>query len=173
MIGDARAREIKRAKAGAKLEEAVDAQLAVTLPAPAKKPGEDKPAAVPALAANDRPKVDISSPFSVSGNPLPQVTPKEPLAAHAFDLKEPGDLWPTPIATSDGAVVLQLKEKDPAKREEFEKNKAAIVGTRTEEKASEALGNYIAELRKQLGDKLKVDARFSEELKSSDRNDDE
>ncbi len=164
---------IKRVKAGAKLEDAVDAQLAVTVPAPAKKPGEDKAPAVPALAAADRPKVDISSPFNGSGNPLPQITPKEPLAAHAFELKNPDDVWPTPIATAEGSVVMQLKEKDPAKREEFDKNKAAIVGTRTEEKASEALTNYVAELRKSLGDKLKVDPRYQEELKASDRNDDE
>ncbi|MEO8906244.1 MAG: peptidylprolyl isomerase [Polyangiaceae bacterium] len=164
---------IKRAKAGAKLEEAVDAQLAVILPASAQKPGEDKALAIPALAAADRPKVDISSPFSSSGNPLPQVTPKEPLAAHAFELKNPGDLWPSPIATSEGSVVMQLKEKDPAKREEFEKNKAALIGSRTEEKASDALTSYTAELRKTLGDKLKVDPRFNEEPKSSDRNDDE
>ena len=46
-------------------------------------------------------------------------------------------------------------------REEFEKNKAALIDARTEQKASEALSNYVAELRRRLGDKLKVDPRFS------------
>ncbi|MEP7050977.1 MAG: peptidylprolyl isomerase [Pseudomonadota bacterium] len=164
---------IKRVKAGAKLEDALNAQLAVTLPASVKKPSEEQAPAVPALAATDRPKVDISSPFNSSGNPLPQITPKEPLAAHAFDLKNPDDIWPSLIATTDGAVVMQLKAKDPASREEFDKNKAALINARTEQKASEALNNYVSELRRSVGDKLKVDPRFSEEPKSSDRNDDE
>jgi hypothetical protein len=163
---------ITRAKAGAKLEDALVAELAVFLPAPSGKPDPEK-AGVPALAATDRPKVDISAPFSLSGNPLPQVTPKEPLAARAFELKNPNDVLATPIATSDGSVVIQLKEKNPARREDFEKNKDAIVGPLTELKATDALTRYVAELRKKLGDKLKVDARFGEEQKASDRNDDE
>jgi len=163
---------IKRAKAGAKLEDALDAQLALVAPAPSKKAGEDKAPSVPALAANDRPKVDISASFNLSGNPLPQLTPKEPLAAHAFELKNPGDLWQTPIETTDGSVVIQLKEKNAASREEFDKNKAAILGPLTRNKADEALSYYVSELRKKVGDKLKIDPRFTEEPKSS-RNDDE
>ncbi len=164
---------IKRAKAGAKLEEAVAAQLALVVPVPKAKPVEDKvPATLPALAAGDCPKVEISAPFSLSGNPLPQLTPKEPLAAHAFDLKNPGDLWQSPIGTSDGSVVIQLKEKSAAQRSEFDKNKAQILGPLTRAKATEALANYVAELKKKLGDRIKVDARFSEEPKSA-RNDDE
>src|SRR5450432_2112393 len=163
---------IKRAKAGAKLEDALDAQLALVVPAPSKKPGEDKAPSVPALAAKDRPKVDISASFNLSGNPLPQLTPKEPLAAHAFELKNPGDLWQTPIETTDGSVVIQLKEKNAASREEFDKNRAAILGPLTRNKANEALSYYVSELRKKVGDKLKIDPRFTEEPKSS-RNDDE
>jgi peptidyl-prolyl cis-trans isomerase D len=162
---------IKRTQAGAKLEDALEAQLASLLPAPAKKPGEDKALVVPALAASDHPKVEISAPFSTSGNPLPQVTPKEPLAARAFELKKPDDVFQTPILTSDGAVVVQLKEKNPASRADFDKNKAAILGPLTAAKAGEALSNYVADLRKKLGDKLKSDPRFAEEPKS--RNDDE
>ena len=163
---------IKRAKAGAKLEDALDAQLALVVPAPSKKAGEDNAPSVPALAAKDRPKVDISASFNLSGNPLPQLTPKEPLAAHAFELKNPGDLWQTPIETTDGSVVIQLKEKNAASREEFDKNKAAILGPLTRNKADEALSYYVSELRKKVGDKLKIDPRFTEEPKSS-RNDDE
>ncbi|HTA91467.1 MAG TPA: peptidylprolyl isomerase, partial [Polyangiaceae bacterium] len=164
---------IKRAQAGAKLEDALDAELAITLPASAKKTGDDKAPAVPALAASDRPKVDISAPFNISGNPVPQVTPKEPLAARAFELKNPGDLWQTPIATSDGSVVIQLKEKNPAQRVEFDKNKDAIMGPLTAAKADDALTRYVAELRRKLGDKLKTDPRFAEEQKSTGRDDDE
>ena len=163
---------IKRAKGGAKLEDAVDAQLASLLPAPAKKAGEETAPAVPALAATDHPKVEISAPFSTSGNPVPQVSPREPLAARAFELKNPDDVFQTPILTSEGSVVIQLKEKNAASRADFDKNKAKILGPLTAAKANEALANYVADLRKKLGDKLKVDARFAEEPKSG-RNDEE
>ncbi len=162
---------IKRTQAGAKLEDALEAELATVLPAPKKTEGDKAPAVLPALAASDHPKVEISAPFSTSGNPLPQVTPKEPLAARAFELKKPDDVFQTPILTSDGAVVMQLKEKTAVSRAEFDKNKAKILGPLTDAKAAEALAQYVADLRKKLGDKLKVDARFAEEPKS--RNDDE
>jgi peptidyl-prolyl cis-trans isomerase D len=164
---------IKRAQAGAKLEDALDAELALTLPAPAKKAGDEKAAPVPALAASDRPKVEISAPFGISGNPVPQVTPKEPLAARAFELKNPGDVWQTPILTSDGALVIQLKEKNPAQRAEFDKNKDQIVGPLTVAKANDALARYVGELRRKLGDKLKVDPKYAEEQKSGSRDDEE
>jgi len=161
---------LKRATAGAKLEDALDATLAEYVPAHAKKAGKDE--APSAAAESDRPKVDISSPFSSSGNPLPDVTPKEPLASRAFDLKNPGDLLPAPVETSDGAVLIQLKEKNPAKQEDFLKHKAEIINSLVNAKADEALTRYVAELRRKAGDKLKVDARFGEEAKNT-RNDDE
>jgi len=160
---------IRRTKAGAKLEDALEAQLASLVPAAAKKPADGKAPEVPALTALDRPRVEISAPFPSSGNPLPQVTPKEPLAARAFELKNPDEVWQTPIQTSEGAVVLQLKEKNAASRTDFEKNKAELLGPMRAAKANEALVNYVADLRKKAGDKLKVDARFGEEAKASNR----
>src|SRR6188768_2912057 len=158
---------IARAKAGAKLEEALEAQLATLVPAPVKKPGQDKAPEAPALAALDRPRLEISAPFSSSGNPLPQVTPKEPLAALAFELKTPEEVRQVPIQTSEGAVVIQLKERNAASRADFDKNKAEMLGPMRAAKATEALANYVADLRKKAGDKLKVDARFGEEAKAS------
>jgi peptidyl-prolyl cis-trans isomerase D len=159
---------IARTKAGKRLEEALEAQLAQLLPSTAK-PGDTKAAQLPALAALDRPRVEISAPFPSSGNPLPQVTPKEPLAARAFELKNPDDVWQVPIQTSEGAVVLQLKEKNAASRADFDKNKAELLGPMRAAKATEALANYVGELRKKAGDKLKVDERFAEEPKTASR----
>ena len=162
---------IRRTKAGAKLEDALDAQLGALLPAAAKKPGDNKAPEVPALSALDRPRVEISAPFPSSGNPLPQVTPREPLAARAFELKNPDDVWQVPIQTSEGAVVIQLKEKNAVARADFDKNKAELLGPMRVAKANEAFANYVADLRKKAGDKLKVDARFGEEPKSTSRDD--
>jgi len=158
---------IRRTKAGAKLEDALQAQLAQLLP-PAQKPlGAGTAPESPALTALDRPRIEISSPFPSSGNPVPQVTPKEPLAARAFELKTADEVWQTPIQTSEGALVIQLKEKNPASRADFDKNKEELLGPMRASKANEALAYYIADLRKKAGEKLKVDARFGEEAKSS------
>ena len=161
---------IRRTQAGAKLEDALNAQLASLLPASTKK-ADGTAAEVPALAALDRPRVEISSPFPSSGNPLPQVTPKEPLAARAFELKNPDEVLQTPIQTSEGAVVIQLKEKNAASRADFDKNKAELLGPMRAAKATEALTNYVADLRKKAGDRLKVDTRLGEEAKTSSRDD--
>ena len=74
---------------------------------------------------------------------------------------------------SEGAVVFQLKEKTTASRADFDKNKAALLGPMTAAKATEALALYVAELKKNVGSKLKTDARFAEEPKSAGRNDEE
>ena len=100
---------------------------------------------------------------------MPQVTPKEPLAARAFELKNPDDVWQIPIQTSEGAVVIQLKEKNAVSRADFDKNKAELLGPMRAAKATEALANYVADLRKKAGDKLKVDERFAEEPKTASR----
>ena len=91
------------------------------------------------------------------------MTPKEPLAAHAFELKNPDEVWQTPIETSDGAVVIQLKEKNAASRDEFDKNKAAILGPMTRSQGQRGARQLRRELRKKAGDKLKVDPRYDEE----------
>jgi hypothetical protein len=157
---------IRRAKAGEKLEDALNAVQTSYL-ATGKDKGQN-----PALAASDRPKLEISAPFSASGNPLPDVEPREPLAARAFELKNVDDVYQTPILTADGAVVMQLKEKNPSTREEFEKDKDAVLEALRDAKADEALGRYVADLRRKAGDKLKIDSSFSVEQKT-ERNDDE
>jgi parvulin-like peptidyl-prolyl isomerase len=157
---------IRRAKAGEKLEDALNATLASY--APARKDKSESPA----LDATDRPKLEISAPFSASGNPLPDVEPREPLAARAFELQNVDDVYQTPILTADGAVVMQLKEKNPTTREEFDKDKDAVLESLREAKADEALVRYVTDLRRKAGDKLKVDASFGQEQKT-DRNDDE
>jgi peptidyl-prolyl cis-trans isomerase D len=162
---------IRRTKAGTKLEDALDAQLTGLLPSAAKKPAEGKASESPALSALDRPRVEISAPFPSSGNPLPQVTPKEPLAARAFELKAPDEVFQTPIQTSEGAVVIQLKEKNAVSRADFDKNKAELLGPMRSAKAIEAVANYVADLRKKAGEKLKVDARFGDEPKTASRDD--
>ena len=62
--------------------------------------------------------------------------------------------------------MMQLKEKTPASREEFEKSKGTLLRVLQQAKSHEALTRYVADLRKSAGAKLKIDARFGEEAKA-------
>jgi peptidyl-prolyl cis-trans isomerase D len=158
---------ITRAKAGEKLEDATRA-LAVDFSVKhsakagaAKKDNADSPA----LLAADRPRFEVSAPFNASGNPLPDVESSDPLAAKAFELKQPDEVYGTPLPTVTGALVLQLKERTEASREDFVKEKAKAVEALLEAKSSEALARYVLDLRRAAGDKLKIMSQFGEETK--------
>ncbi len=158
---------ITRTKAGEKLEDATRA-LAVEVSAkhaPKADAAKKDNADTPALLAADRPRFEVSAPFNASGNPLPDVESTEPLAAKAFELKAPDEVYATPIPTSTGALVLQLKERTQASREDFVKEKSKVVQALLEAKSSEALARYVQDLRRAAGDKLKVMAEFGEETK--------
>ncbi len=165
---------VRRTKAGEKLED-VTRTLSDELArkaAPAAKPKaptsattKAEPAISPALMAAERPRFEVSSPFPASGNPLPELEPKEPIATRAFSLPGPDAVDEHPIETATGLVVLQLKEKMPVSREDFEKEKWPLVRMLQQAKGNEALTRYVADLRKRAGSKLKVDDRFSQEKK--------
>jgi parvulin-like peptidyl-prolyl isomerase len=159
---------VNQTKAGAKLEEVTRA-LTDELARRGKKAATaaaGKEAELPALLASDRPRFEISPPFTISGNPLPDVATREPLAARAFELEKPDQVAERPVETESGLVVLQLKEKTPVSKEEFEKERWALMRVLTDAKASEALTRYVADLRRAAGNKLKVDARYAEESKA-------
>ena len=157
---------ITRTKGGEKLEEAVTnltASYVDRAPKPAqaaKKDGESFP-----LTASDRPKFSVSPPFNVSGNPLPDVEPMEPLASRAFELKEPDEVYKAPITTSQGAVVMQLKEKMGVTRDDFAKERANIMRALQQAKAIDAVSRYVADLKRAAGDKIKFEPRFADEPK--------
>lgn len=160
-------RLITRAKAGEKLEEATRA-LSVELSARAgngQAPKKDS-ADSPALLSADRPRFEVSPPFNASGNPLPDVDALEPIAVKAFELKQPEEVYGKPIPTASGAVLLQLKERTVASREDFVKEKARAVEALVQAKSTEALARYVQDLRRAAGDRLKVMAEFGEESKA-------
>jgi peptidyl-prolyl cis-trans isomerase D len=159
---------ITRAKAGEKLEDATRA-LAVEASAGRGPKGEGakkNSADTAAMLSADRPHFEVSAPFNASGNPLPDVEPMEPIATKAFELKQPDEVYGKPIATMTGALVLQLKERTVASREDFIKDKAKVVEALLQAKSTEALARYVQELRRNAGDKLKVMAEFGEESKA-------
>jgi len=158
---------ITRAKAGEKLEDATRA-LAVEFSAKHAHKGDatkKDSADSPALLSADRPRFEVSAPFNASGNPLPDVESSEPLAAKAFELQQVDEVYGKPLPTETGALVMQLKERTSASREEFTKEKSKAVQALLELKSSEALVRYVLDLKRAAGDKLKVMSEFGEEAK--------
>ena len=157
---------LARARGGEKLEDATRA-LAVLVSAKHAKGDAKKTdsADSPALLAADRPHFEISAPFNASGNPLPDVDPTDPIAPKAFELKKPDELYEKPLPTSDGAVVLQLKERTDANHDDFIKEKVKFTQALLQAKSSEALARYVSDLRRAAGDKLKIMSQFGEETK--------
>jgi peptidyl-prolyl cis-trans isomerase D len=158
---------ISRTQAGEKLEEATRA-LAVEFSAkhaPKSDTKKKDSADSPALLASDRPHFEVSAPFNAAGNPLPDVEPMDPIASKAFELKKADQVYEKPLPTSDGAVVMQLKERTDASHDDFIKEKAKFTQALLQAKSSEALARYVADLRRAAGDKLKVMSQFGEEAK--------
>lgn len=122
-----------------------------------------------------RPKVEISPPFNVLQNPIKSAMQGD-VASIAFELK-PDQVYDKPIATRDGAAVMQLKGKEPAKREEFEKDKVKLIRQLSQVKADELLKNYVAELREKAGDQLTFDKALVDSTQAEEddesKNDDE
>jgi len=161
---------IKQTRAGAKLEEVTRA-LSDELARRGAAAGAKAPATPPGLLSPERPRFEVSAPFTVSGNPLPDVETNESLAGRAFALTTPDTVDERPVDTATGLVVLQLKEKTPASRADFDKEKPTLLAVMAQGKANEALARYVADLRRVAGPKLKVDAHFAEESKASQAED--
>lgn len=150
---------------GKTMQEAVDALVKDTLAAsPLLTAGRVKASELEsaALESRERPQVDVSSSFSLGGmsNPVPNAVGGAAAKQLAFTLKEVGDVYPEPIETHSGFAVLQLKDKEPALREDFEKEKAEIMRQLSERAQSDALTAFIGRLRKAREHEISINERF-------------
>lgn len=121
---------------------------------------KDKLAA--ALADESRPKVTTSMPFTGEEAPGPEFLPFSGIGTKLFALEQPGQVLKEPVPTRHGIAVVSLLAKKEASRDDFEKEASSLIERLRDEKAKEALVEYVARLRKQAADHIKVD----EELKN-------
>ncbi|HEX3595654.1 MAG TPA: SurA N-terminal domain-containing protein [Polyangiaceae bacterium] len=165
---------IQAAQGGARLDDTlikllpdlIAPTLAKKKPASAKTEPE-KTAESPALSDPKAPKMEVSAPFPVDGEPVPGAY-GAPIGKMAFELAKPDDVRPEPVPVAGGLVVLQLKEKTVATREGFAKEKTELMRRIEVAKRSEALSRYVARLRKAKEDKIELSERILEEPKTSD-----
>lgn len=115
------------------------------------------PLLVAALDSVDVPKVDISRPVT-RGTPA-VIGLKDASSTQTLFGLEDGGVVDAPQATGLGVAILQLKEKDPATREAFDKDKEAILKNLTDQKRALILADYLARLKTQAK-KIQVDQRY-------------
>jgi peptidyl-prolyl cis-trans isomerase D len=95
----------------------------------------------------DRPRIETSLPFTADGDPITDVRPGTSVAQIAFGLEKAGDVPSDLVPLDAGYAVFQLKEKTPASKEEFEKERDMYVGEMKRKKQQDALVAYMKRLR--------------------------
>jgi peptidyl-prolyl cis-trans isomerase D len=114
----------------------------------------------------DRPQAQTSSEFNGGGDPFPGLSPEGTagVVRFAFSAKE-GEVMPEPVRTSDGFVVVALKQRKTSTREEFEKDRDAFEDEILRAKRDEALSLYVKRLRDQAKADIKIDASYVQEAR--------
>jgi peptidyl-prolyl cis-trans isomerase D len=167
-------------KAGKSLDEATKAAIAEFGKYAAPKPPEKKDttpdgsataagdggsaeaaAPPPSFTADtdpEKPAPLTSSAFNRGGDPIPAISGEaaEKIVKFAFDSK-PNDVTAEPIATDDGLIVVQLKDRKPATKEDFDKERETYVLGLLAAKQNEALSYYIRRLRESSKEDVKID----------------
>ncbi|WP_437941324.1 peptidylprolyl isomerase [Sorangium sp. So ce341] len=130
-------------------------------------PGEARP---PYTMANhpNRPTVETSLPFNVSGSPITDARDSTEAARIAFQLDKPGDLPKDVVALENGYAVIQLKEKTSASQEQWDKDREFYTAAMRAAKQNDALVGYIRRLKSTIGSEVKYDQNLLKESKPAD-----
>jgi peptidyl-prolyl cis-trans isomerase D len=120
--------------------------------------------------SRDRPQVDVSPAFARIGVATPIYNAQRGVDTKqmAFSLKAVGDVYPEPVVTRDGVAVMQLKDREPAKPEDFEKEKSEFIRELKARAEVEALTRYVARLRQAHEGQININQRFLQDKVSSD-----
>jgi len=105
-----------------------------------------------------RPQLLTSSAFNRGGDPIPAISGEatESIVKFAFEGK-PNDVAAEPVHTDDGYIVVQVKDRNPATREEFDKERDTYVLQLLGAKQNEALAYYVRRLRESSKQEIKID----------------
>lgn len=112
-----------------------------------------------------RPQVDVSPSFSRAGGATPVYNAVESRSVKqiAFALPAVDAVYAEPVVTRDGLAVMQLKDREPAKREDFDKEKSEFIRELKERAQVEALTAYVARLRQAHDSEITINPRFLED----------
>lgn len=125
--------------------------------------GEPPPPPKPDTAETDlgRPDPVNTSPFNRGGDPIQGLdsSASAKLIDFSFTGKE-GDVLSTALRTDEGFVVVLLKSKKVATREEFDKERETYMAVAMAKKQQEALSTYIKRLRDAHKEDIKIDNSY-------------
>lgn len=123
-----------------------------------------------ARESRDRPQVDVSPSFTRSGVATPVYNALQSAAAKqlAFSLQTVGEVYAEPIPTRDGLAVMQLKEREPVKREDFDKEKVEFMRELKQKAEVEALSAHVGRLRQAREKEIVVNTRYLEDKSAAD-----
>lgn len=157
--------EVLDARAGEAIARAVEA-LGVTTAGPVK-PSELEAAA---KDSRDKPEVEVSSSFTRlgPGSPVPDAVAGDAVKHMAFGLAQIGDVHPELIPTHAGFAVMQLKDKEPAKPEDFEEEKREFIAELESRAQSDALAAFVDRLKKAREDEISINQRYLEDKGAED-----
>lgn len=159
------------ARGGKSMEDAVKAHIAEVLakaPPPAKpKKGDGKPKGdepvfgrPPLTAENhpDKPSVETTLPFNAKGDPIQGIKGGTSVATIAFGLEKPGDVPNDilPLEDQTGYAVIQLKEKAPPTKEQWDKEREYYMTKMRAFKQNDALIAYMKRLRAPVSSEIKL-----------------
>ncbi|WP_437310529.1 peptidylprolyl isomerase [Sorangium sp. So ce388] len=140
--------------------------------ADAKKDGQAEPgeARAPYTIAThpNRPTVEASLPFNVSGSPISDAKDSTEPARIAFQLDKPGDLPKDVVALENGYAVIQLKEKTSASQEQWDKDREFYTSAMRAAKQNDALVGYMRRLKSTIGSEVKYDQNLLKESKPAE-----
>lgn len=137
---------LAKAKSGSDLSQALDEALPLTVNVEGANEEGAKAIREEAKTASERPEFEVSRSFNRAGSPIPGLKQRN-VAQRLFDLAKPDQVVDEVLETYAGFAIVQLKELTLATREEFAKDKDAMVEALKEQKRSDALEHYIARLR--------------------------
>jgi peptidyl-prolyl cis-trans isomerase D len=135
-----------------------------------KKKGDDKAAEekkdedarAPVTLENhpNRPTIETTLPFNISGEPIPGAHASSDLTKIAFGLEKPGDSTGEVVNFDMGYIAFTLKEKTPASKESWDKDREYYMGSMRAYKQNDALIAYVKKLQASLA----ADAKYTKDL---------
>lgn len=134
------------------------------------KQGGDESAMPSANNHPQRPTVESTLPFTANGDPIQGLRSGVDIGKITFGLEKPGDVPSDLVPLENGYAVVQLKEKTPASKEDWEKNREFYLGSMRAAKQVDALAAYVARLRGMLASDVKFNAELITEPKVTDSN---
>jgi len=182
-------KQIRAAVAGGKtLQQALDAHLQAVMPEATKlafekgraaesakkddkdakddkkDDGADKSAPVNAWTNAGRPRIETSSPFTMTGPPFGGVEKPVEATRMMFQIDKVGAVAADLVKLYDGYAVAQLKEKQPVSEKDWDEKRVEHIARLRRAKQQEALVGYVHRLREQLAKSLvyKIKLRVDE-----------